>query len=91
MSPVFNREAAIVAAAGAELNDELTIILNSIGIALDGMKPGNPGRAALLEASASVVRCAWRITGMISYANRKGARPVATSAGALIDKWGYQL
>ncbi len=71
-----DRACAVAAAAAHDLNDELTVIVNSVSCSLQTLEPGHPARGLLLEAQSAAQRCVWKTSGMLNYAARRGARPV---------------
>jgi len=70
-----DRACAVAAAAAHDLNDELTVIVNSVASGLHSLEPGHPARGLLLEAQSAVQRCVWKTSGMLNYASRRGTRP----------------
>ena len=79
------RALAVTAAAAHDLNDELTVILSSVGESLMGLEADHPARFFLLEARAAIQRCAWKTSRLLAYGARHGARRAATPMEALID------
>jgi hypothetical protein len=71
-----DRACAVAAAAAHDLNDELTVIVNSLSCSLKSLEPGHPARALLLAAQSAVQRCAWKTSGLLNYSARRGARPI---------------
>jgi hypothetical protein len=70
-----DRACAVAAAAAHDLNDELTVIVNSVACSLHALEPGHPARILLLEAQSAVQRCVWKASGLLNYSARRGARP----------------
>jgi hypothetical protein len=66
------RARAVMAAAGRDLNDELTILFTSVDESLKMCAPGDPVRHLLLDMRAAAQRCAWKASGMLNYAARRG-------------------
>jgi septal ring factor EnvC (AmiA/AmiB activator) len=67
-----------------QINDELTIILNSIWIVLQMLEPGHPGRVELYDASAAAQRCTGRhrqLMSWISYQLDKILAEIVTREG----------
>jgi hypothetical protein len=75
----------VASAAAHDLNDELTVILSSIGESLEYLEAEHPARALLLDAWSAVQRCAWKTSSLLTYGARHGARRAATPMEALID------
>ena len=75
----------MAAAAAHDLNDELTVILSSVGCTLEYLAPGHPARRWLLEAKRAVQRCAWKTSSLLSFSAREGGRRAATPMEALMD------
>jgi len=82
--PRPDRAGAIAQAAGSDLNDELTIIFSCISEALNALAPDDPIRPLLLEARGAAQRCAWKASGLLNFAVRRGARPSAASLEAFL-------
>jgi hypothetical protein len=80
-----DRACAVAAAAAHDLNDELTVILSSVGSSLEILEPGHPARRLLFEARNAVQRCAWKTSSMLTFSARHGARRAATKMEVLID------
>jgi hypothetical protein len=79
-----DRACAVAAAAAHDLNDELTVIVNSISCSLHRLEPGHPARGLLLEAQRAAQRCVWKTSGMLNYAVRRGARPASVPMERLV-------
>ena len=75
----------MAAAAAHDLNDELTVILSSVGCTLEHLEPGHPARGWLFEAKRAVQRCAWKTSSLLSFSAREGGRRAATRMEALMD------
>jgi signal transduction histidine kinase len=69
-----DRAVTLLAVAGHELNDELTVVVTGISEALARLEPGHAARPFLLDIRAAAQRCCWKTSAMLSYASRKGAR-----------------
>ena len=78
-----DRACAVAAAAGHDLNDELTIILNTAAYSLQTLEPGHPARPLLLEMQRSAQRCIWKTSGLLNYGARR-TRPVNVPMERLI-------
>jgi hypothetical protein len=70
-----DRACAVAAAAAHDLNDELTIIVNTTSNSLATLEPGHPARPYLLELQRSAQRCVWKTSGLLNYGARRGVRP----------------
>jgi hypothetical protein len=73
-----DRAGAIAAAAAHDINDEMTIILNSTWASLQMLEPGHPARLLLLDLSAAAQRCVWKASAMLNFSTRQGAYPLCT-------------
>ena len=69
-----DRACAVAAAAAHDLNDELTVIVNSVSCSLEMLEPGDPLRVLLLEAQSAAQRCVWKTSGLLNYGARRGVR-----------------
>ena len=78
-----DRACAVAAAAAHDLNDELTIIVNTASCTLQTLEPGHPARPLLLDLQRSAQRCIWKTSGLLNYGARR-ARPVNASMEHLI-------
>jgi hypothetical protein len=79
-----DRACAVAAAAAHDLNDELTIIVNSASFTLETLEPGHPARPVLLDLQRAAQRCIWKASGLLNYGARRGARPTRVSMERLI-------
>ncbi len=75
---------AVGAAAAQDLNDELTIILSCITLAMQKADCDDPLYALLTEALNAARRCGWKASGLLQYSAR-GIRPTAAQMESLID------
>jgi hypothetical protein len=57
-SAELDRLSSLAMAAGKDVNDELTVILNRAAISLDLIGADHPATADLVELQGSVIRCA---------------------------------
>jgi hypothetical protein len=71
-----DRASAVAAAAAHDLNDEITIILNSARLSMQLLEPGHPARLPLYDLSAATQRCVWKTTTLLNFAAQQGACPV---------------
>ena len=74
-----DRASAVAAAAAHDINDEMTIILNSAIRSLELLEPGHPARILLYDLRAATQRCAWKTSAVLSFAARQGLYPVNAS------------
>jgi hypothetical protein len=79
-----DRACAVAAAAAHDLNDELTIIVNTTSFSLETLEPGHPARPLLLELQRSAERCVWKASGLLNYGVRRGTGPINVSMERLI-------
>jgi hypothetical protein len=73
---------AIALTAASDLNDELTIIQTVLEMAL---RNDEIDQEDLLEARAAAQRASWTVGHMMNWANRQGAKPVATTLDRLLS------
>ena len=66
----------MAAAAAHDINNELTIILNSSWASLRLLEPGHPARLLLHDLAAAAQRCVNRTDAVLSCCTRDGAYPV---------------
>lgn len=74
----------MAAAAAHDLNNELTVILNSVTQCLKTLETDSPERKLLLELEASAQRCVWKASGLLHYSARGRLGPVRASFERLI-------
>ena len=70
-----DRVCAIAAAAAHGLNNELTVILNSVSNSIPTLEPGHPARPDLLDLQLAVLRCSRISSALLEFSARNGARP----------------
>jgi hypothetical protein len=76
----------IAAAAASDLNDELTIILSSVLLAIEAIDdPTDIVYPLLGEIRGAAQRCAWKASGLLNYGVRHGVYPVAATLESLLD------
>lgn len=80
-----DRACAVAAAAAHDLNDELTVILSSVGGSLETLEPGHPARSLLLEARRAVQRSAWKTASLLNYSARQGVPRSSVPLPVLLD------
>jgi hypothetical protein len=71
-----DRASAVAAAAAHDMNDEMTIILNSAWVSMQLLEPGHPARLLLYDISAATQRCTWKTSTMLNFTARQGVCPV---------------
>jgi signal transduction histidine kinase len=81
-----DRACAVAAAAAHDLNNELTVILNSVAASLKMLERGHPANELLLDIRRAAQRCVWRASGLLNYSARRGVRTVRTPFDRLVDK-----
>jgi hypothetical protein len=79
------RAYAIAAAAAHDLNDELTVILNSVTRSIVELGADHPARPFLLDLRSAAQRCAWKTSGLLNYSACKGARPTAVPMERMVE------
>jgi hypothetical protein len=79
-----DRACAVAAAAAHDLNDELTIIVNTTSHCLETLEPGHPARPLLLDLQRAAQQCVWKTSGLLNYGARRGTRPVNVPMERLI-------
>ena len=80
-----DRVCAIAAAAAHGLNNELTVILNSVSNSIPTLEPGHPARPDLLDLHLAVLRCSRITSGLLEFSARNGARPASAPFDRLVD------
>lgn len=80
-----NPAGAVAAAAAHDLNEELTVILNSISLSMRAIEPGHPIRPLLLDLQGAAQRCAWTASGLLNFTARQGVRPSSISLERIIE------
>jgi len=75
---------AVAAAAAHDINDELTIILGSVGAWLAATPVEDPDRDLLLAMRAAAQRCAWKTSALLEASERMGVRPSAAPVERLL-------
>jgi hypothetical protein len=81
-----DRAYAIVSAAARDLNDELTIIVNSAAGSIESLEPGHPARPLLLDLQGAAQRCIWKTSGLLNYGARHGVKPAPVAMERLINE-----
>jgi hypothetical protein len=78
-------EKAAAGQLGADLNDELTIIFNSVDAAARGLDPVDPLRKHLAVISGAARRCAWKTAELVKIGGPMRARHCHSAAVAIPD------
>ena len=79
-----DRVCAIAAAAAHGLNNELTVILNSVSNSIPTLEPGHPARPDLLELHLAVLRCSRIAAGLLELSATNGGRPASAPLDHLV-------
>ncbi len=74
-----DRICAVAAAAAHDLNDELTVILTSVSASIGRLPPDHAARPLLLDLQSAAQRCAWKASGLLNFAARRGVSPTAAT------------
>jgi hypothetical protein len=72
-----DRVCAIAAAAAHGLNNELTVILNSVSNSIPTLEPGHPARPDLADLHLAALRCSRIVAGLLELGTTNGGRPVS--------------
>jgi len=80
-----DRVCAIAAAAAHGLNNELTVILNSVSNSIPTLEPGHPARPDLQDLHIAVLRCSRITSGLLEFSARNGARPASAPFDHLVN------
>jgi hypothetical protein len=75
---------AVAVAAAHDLNDELTVIINSLSESMEYLRPGHPAWDYLGEIQGAAQRCIWKVAGLLNYTALKGTRPHSIALERLI-------
>ena len=79
-----DRVCAIAAAAAHGLNNELTVMLNSVSNSIPTLEPGHPARPDLLDLHHAVLRCSQIASGLLEFSARNGARAASAPFDRLV-------
>jgi hypothetical protein len=71
----IDRAYMVAAAAAREINDELTVIVNSLEGILDCLEEGHPALPLLAELQGAAQRCVWKSAGLMEFGARRGLPP----------------
>lgn len=86
MKSVADRTLAVSAAAAHDMNNDLTVILSGLALALPLVSSDDPARPYLLEVRAAAQRCAWKASDLLNYSARNGARGSKSTLERLIEE-----
>ena len=81
----LDRSCAVAAAAAHDLNNELTVILSSVGAALAIIGEKDPAHSLLLDLQAAAQRCVWKASALLNYSARVSPGTVRASLEHLIE------
>ena len=81
-----DRVCAIAAAAAHDLNNELTVILNSVSNSIPTLEPGHPARPDLLDLHLAVLRCSRIASGLLEFSATNGGRAASASFDYLVKE-----
>jgi hypothetical protein len=85
-NPPARRACAVAAAAAHEINDDLTVILNSVTKSIERLEPDHPARAFLLDLQGAAQRCVFTASGLLNYSARHGVATVRTRFDRLLER-----
>ncbi len=79
------RAAAVISAAAAhDLNDELTVIINSAIAGIEALEDDHPVRPLILDLLQAAYRVTWKSYHLLNYSSKHGIRPTAISLEKLL-------
>ena len=76
---------AVAAAAGHDLNNELTVILTSIKLIIEMLDAKHPAVPLLRDVMSAVQRCAWNASDLLSFSARRGLLAGPTPVKRLLE------
>ena len=82
-----DRACAVAAAAAHDLNDELTIIVNTTSHSLETLEPGHPARPLLLDLQRAAQRQETVVIGYVDaagVATQRVVSPITVTGGQLV-------
>jgi hypothetical protein len=79
-----DRVCAIAAAAAHGLNNELTVILNSVSNSIPTLEPGHPARPDLLDLHLAVLRCSRIAARLLEFSASNGGRAASAPLDHLV-------
>jgi hypothetical protein len=62
----------VAATVAHDLNEELTVILNSVAHTIETLETDDPAYPLMAEVLASVQRCSWRASKLLNFCASKG-------------------
>ena len=74
----------VAAAAARDFNDELTVMLSGLDGVLDYLDDEHPALPLLAEMQGAMQRCAWKTSGVLQFAARRGVPPISASLDKLL-------
>ncbi len=80
------RICAVAAAAAHDLNEELTVILSSLQIAIRDTPSDDHNFCGLMDIQGAAQRCAWKASGLLNFSARAGAKANAATLERLIEE-----
>ena len=83
----IDRVCAIAAAAAHGLNNELTVILNSVSNSIPTLEPGHPARPDLQDLHLAVLRCSGIAASLLEFSATNGGRAASAPLGHLVKVW----
>jgi hypothetical protein len=72
--PIADQSAEMAHSAARGMNDELTVILNSVVESLETLDPEHPARHLLLDLEIAAKRCVLISNGLMRYSQRQSMR-----------------
>ena len=72
--PLIDQPAQMASSAARGINDELTVILNSVSESLATLDCEHPARPMLLDLEIAAKRCVLISNGLIRFSQRRSAR-----------------
>jgi hypothetical protein len=76
----------VAAAAARDINDELTVIVNSVEGVLEYLDDGHPALPLLSALQAAAQRCVWKSAGLLEFTARRGVPPTGVPMEKLINR-----
>jgi signal transduction histidine kinase len=76
---------AVAAAAGHDLNNELTVMLTGIKLIMEMLEPDHAAVPLLHDLVSSVQRCTWRASELLTFSARRGLLAGPTPVERLLE------